>query len=189
MRAQNVHAKCACMKFIENLLGKSGAQIAIMCTSKNIFPACLTCLANQPADCIRGMTESERETKGKKYNLWGPYRKIPKGGTAMENKETGIVPSAKLMAKMVNSEVVPTNVSSGDDAQFMEISTNLIWLSAFLIIQYGKCKLYIWRSSRSKVYFIDFGTTKQMTDAMPCVTGVYHAGQSILTTAFRAQIK
>uniref|UniRef100_A0A1I8F1G4 Uncharacterized protein n=1 Tax=Wuchereria bancrofti TaxID=6293 RepID=A0A1I8F1G4_WUCBA len=152
---------------LENLLGKSGAQIAIMRTSKNISPACLTCPANQPANCIRGMTESERETKGKEYNLWGPYRKIAKGGTAMENKETGTVPSAKLMAKMVNSEVVPTNVSSGDDVQFGEISTNLIWLSAFLT---------------------------DYTDAMPCVTGVYHvgledAGQSILTTAFRAQIK
>lgn len=32
---------------------------------------------------------------------------------------------------MVNSKVVPTNVS-GDDGQFMKISTNLIWLSAFL---------------------------------------------------------
>ncbi|VDN91144.1 unnamed protein product [Brugia pahangi] len=66
---------------------------------------------------------------------------------------------------MVNSKVVPTNVS-GDDGQFMKISTNLIWLSAFLT---------------------------DYTDAMPCATGVYHvdledARQSILT-AFRAPNK
>nr|CDP94301.1 Bm9542, isoform a [Brugia malayi] len=67
---------------------------------------------------------------------------------------------------MVNSKVVPTNVS-GDDGQFMKISTNLIWLSAFLT---------------------------DYTDAMPCATGVYHvdledAGQSILTIAFRTPNK
>nr|CDP94300.1 Bm9542, isoform d [Brugia malayi] len=105
---------------------ESGAQIAVMRTSKNISPACLTCpAANQPANCIRGQQRVlERETEGKEYNCGDRIEKSLRMALLRKTKETGTVPSAKLMAGQV--------LLRRDDGQFMKISTNLIWLSAFL---------------------------------------------------------
>lgn len=82
---------------------ESGAQIAVMRTSKNISPACLTCpAANQPANCIRGQQRVlERETEGKEYNCGDRIEKSLRMALLRKTKETGTVPSAKLMAGQV----------------------------------------------------------------------------------------